>query len=290
MNSSQTMKIEKVLAGIDLGPDTGKVLAYASLFAKGLGASLHVLHVIDFLVTPPAYLDRYIEEEEKNAEEKFGTWKDRLRETGIEPALEVVVGRLQESFHSEIGKLKAGMLVIGFQHHALRRSSSEKLIKTLEMPVLVAKGKKAESAGIGSVSIRKVLCPVDFSEAAKKALKAAAEVASIFSSEIEVAHVVPTHVIKQKMVPGEHMDRLAEELLGQARGDLSDLLATSGIGGEGIILEGEPPKEIISLASRNDVDLIVMGARGHSFIRGILIGSVTDAVLRAYPCPVLVIH
>ena len=284
------MRIEKILAGIDLGPDTGKVLAYASLFAKGLGASLHVLHVIDFLVTPPAYLDRYIEEEEKNAEEKFRTWKDRLKEAGVEPALEVVVGRLQESFHSGIEKLKAGMLVIGFQHHALRRSSSEKLIKALEMPVLVAKGKKAESAGIGSVSIRKVLCPVDFSEASKKALRAAAEVADLFSSEIEVAHVIPTHIIKEKMVPGEHMDRLAQELSDQARDDLSKLLADSGICGEGIILEGEPHKGIISLASRDDVDLIVMGARGHSFIRGMLIGSVTDAVLRASPCPVLVMR
>ena len=282
--------MEKILAGIDLGPDTGKVLAYASFFAKGLGASLHVLHVIDFLVTPPAYLNRYMEEEKKSAEEKFLVWRNRLREAGVTPVMEVVVGRLQESFHSEIEKLNAGMLVLGFQSHALRRSSSEKLIKSLEMPMLVVKGKKAGSAGIGSVGVRKILCPVDFSEASKKALKAASEIAGVFSSEIEVVHVLPSHVIKEKMVPGEGMDRLTEELSGQARNSLIDFLAGSGIGKEGVIKEGEPHQEIVSLASGNDVDLIVMGARGRSFIGGTLIGSVTDAVLRSSPCPVLVMH
>jgi len=54
--------------------------------------------------------------------------------------------------------------------------------------------------------------------------------------------------------------------------------------------QGEPHKRIVALAKEKDIDLIVMGARGLGFIKGMLIGSVTDAVLKSSPCPVLVAH
>jgi nucleotide-binding universal stress UspA family protein len=284
------MTIEKLLAGVDLGPDTGKVLAYASFFAKGLGSSLHVLHVIDFLVTPPAYMDRYMEEERKKAEEEFLVWKKRLGESGIMPVMEVVVGRLHESFLSEVEKLDAKMLVLGFRSHALRRSSSEKLIKGLGMPMLVVRGEKAGTAGIGSVNIGKILCPVDFSEVSAKALKVASQIGRIFSSDLQVMHVLTDNIIKKKVPPGKDLEKVTKELLKQAGDNLADLLAGSGIGKEGTIEEGEPHDEILSAAREKDADLIVMGARGRSFMGGILIGSVTDAVLKSSPCPVLVIH
>jgi nucleotide-binding universal stress UspA family protein len=283
------MTTEKILAGVDLGPDTGKVLAYASFFAKSLGSSLHVLHVIDFLVTPPAYLNPYMEEEIRKAEENFLTWKNRLGESGISPVVEIVVGRLHESFLSEVEKLKAGMLVLGFRSHALRRSSSEKLIKGLGMPMLVVRGEKAESAEIGSVGVGKIICPVDFSEASRKALKSASEIANIFSADLEVIHVLPSHVIREK-ITSDDIGRVGNDLMVQAKDNLADLLAGCGIGKEGTIEEGEPHDEILSAAREKDADLIVMGARGRSFVKGMLIGSVTDAVLKSSPCPVLVIH
>lgn len=284
------MKIEKILAGVDLGPDTAKVLAYASFFAKGLGSSLHVLHVIDFLVTPPAYLERYMEDERIKAEKELLSWKSRLGQLGIAPAISIVVGRLHESFQSEVEKLNAGMVVLGFRSHALRRSSSEKLIKGLDVPMLVVKGEKAESAGIGSVSIGKILCPVDFSEASGRALKAASEIGRIFSSDLYAMHVITNHIIKNKVPPGEDLEKATKELLNQAKGDLANILTGAGIAEEGIVEEGEPHHEILSAASKKDADLIVMGARGRSFMGGILIGSVTDAVLKSSRCPVLVIH
>jgi len=58
----------------------------------------------------------------------------------------------------------------------------------------------------------------------------------------------------------------------------------------GTVEEGEPDRRIVSYAKEKDVDLIVIGARGLGRIEGMLIGSVTDAVLKSAPCPVLVIH
>jgi len=80
------------------------------------------------------------------------------------------------------------------------------------------------------------------------------------------------------------MRRDAEEKIREFIADLS--LSR----GEGIILIGEPYKEIVSNAAENDMDLIIMGARGLGLIEGILLGSVTDAVLRSSPCPVIIVH
>ncbi len=284
------MKIEKILAGIDFGPSTEIVTAYASFFAKGMGAVLDLLYVIDYLVTPPAYLVPYIEEEKKIAEKRFETLKKRFEDDGIKTETEVITGRLHESFEVAVEKTNADMLILGFISHTLRRSSSEKLIKGLQMPMLVVRGEKAELARNGSVKIRKVLCPIDFSEASKKALKVANEIKDIFSADLEVIHILPNHIIKIKIEKIKDRDRVLQELHDEARNNLNNILSNYDIEKSGVIEKGEPDKRIISFSREKDIDLIVMGARGLGFIKGMLIGSVTDAVLKSSPCPVLVIH
>jgi nucleotide-binding universal stress UspA family protein len=284
------MKIDRVLAGIDFGPSTEIVTAYASFFAKGMGAALTLLYVIDYLVTPPAYLALYIEEEKKVAEEKFAILKKRFKDDGIKTETEVIVGRLRESFDMAVEKTNADMLILGFISHALRRSSSEKLIKGLQMPMLVVRGEKAESARKGSVKIRRILCPTDFSEASKKALKVASELKDIFSAELDVIYVLPNYIIKQKIRKLKDRDKIIQELFEDTRENFKKILSDYNIEKAGIIDEGEPYRKIVSFSKEKDVDLIIMGARGLGFIKGMLIGSVTDAVLKSSPCPVLVIH
>lgn len=284
------MKIERILAGIDFGPATEGVIGYSSFFAEIMGASLDLLYVIDYLVTPPAYLAPYMEEEKKVAEEKFSELKKQLTDKGIKTKTEVIVGRLHESFETTIKRVNADMLILGFMSHALRRSSSEKLIKGLQMPMLVVRGEKAESSKKESIKINRILCPIDFSDASGKALKVAKELKDIFSSKLYVLNILTSHVIKKKMKKIKDYDRAIKELIEQASNDLKNFLKDYDIKDSGMIEQGEPDKRIVSFSKENDIDLIVMGARGLSFIKGMIIGSVTDAVLKSSPCPVLVIH
>jgi len=284
------MKIDRVLAGIDFGPSTEIVTAYALFFAKTMGASLNLLYVIDYLVTPPAYLAPYMEEEKKVAEKKFAALEKRLRASGIKAETKVISGRLHESFNAMVEKINADMLVLGFMSHVLRRSSSEKLIKGLQMPMLVVRGEKADSARMDSIKIRRILCPTDFSEASKKALKVANDLKDIFSAEMAVIHVLPNHIIKIKIEKVRDRDRVLQELNDEARDNLKNFLSNYDIEKSGVIEEGEPAKRIISFSKEKDIDLIVMGARGLGLMKGMIIGSVTDAVLKSSPCPVLVIH
>jgi nucleotide-binding universal stress UspA family protein len=283
------MKVEKILACVDLGPDTDVITRYASHFAKAKKASINLLYVIDYLTTPPAYLAPYIEEEKKTAEKKLESLKKRVAGNDIETAAGVVVGRLNESIGTVMKKINADMLVLGFRSHALRRSSSEKLIKGLQIPMLVVKGEKTEAAKTGTVNIKKILCPVDFSEISGNALKTAMALGNIFNATLDVLHIFPSYKIQEIGSPDDR-DRAMKEMLENAKGRLDGFLGDAGIAEPGIIEKGEPYKEIVSFSKGNDIDLIVMGARGLGLIKGMLIGSVTDAILKSSPCPILVIH
>lgn len=284
------MKIKKIIAGIDFGPFTDEVIEYSSFFAEVFDASLNLLYVIDYLITPPTYLAPYIEEEKRIAEGKYSELKKKLTDKGIKTKTKVITGRLHESFDAEIRKMNADMLVLGFMHHVLRRSSSEKLIKGLQMPMLVVRGERAESSKKESVKINRILCPVDFSDISGKALEAAKELRNIFSSKLYVLNIIPSYVIKKKMKKYKDYDKAIKELFEQTSSSLNNFLKDHDIKDSGLIEKAEPDKRIVSFSIEKDIDLIVMGARGLSFIKGMIIGSVTDAVLKSSPCPVLVIH
>ena len=281
------MKIRKILTGIDLSPSSEPIIAYAAHIASVTRASLDLLYVVDYLVTPPVYLEPYLEEEKKSALEKLNGYLERLSQKDITAEAEVVIGRLQEAFDNKMKKTESDMLVLGFSSHILRRSSSEKIIKSLQAPMLVVRGEKAKTARIGSVNIKKILCPVDFSERSKEAFMIAVDSMKIFSASLEVLSVVPSYksikVNKNREIK-DNMNLLVEETTSKLKefSPLQDIERT--------VMHGNPYETISSHAKEKDVDLTIMGARGLGLIKGMLIGSVTDAVLKSSPCPVMVIH
>jgi nucleotide-binding universal stress UspA family protein len=283
------MKIEKILAGIDLGSSTEIVLAYALFLARTMRASVDLLYVIDYLITPPAYLLPYMEEEKRAAEKKLRGLKEKHFPDDIKTETKVTVGRLHESFEAAVKKTQADILVLGFMYHALRRSSSEKLIKGLQMPMIVVRGEKAEQAKKSHIKISRILCPTDFSDASGKALNIAMELQEKMSAKLDILHVCPNYRIK-KMQESPDREKAIQEMRDKAVEKFDVFLHDFGIKESGIIDEGEPHSRIAAFAAENDIDLIVMGARGLGLLKGMLIGSVTDAVLKSSPCPVLIIH
>ncbi|MCF8095654.1 MAG: universal stress protein, partial [Desulfobacteraceae bacterium] len=56
------------------------------------------------------------------------------------------------------------------------------------------------------------------------------------------------------------------------------------------VLVGRPFAELTSYADENDIDLIVLGVRGHGMVENLMVGSTTDRVVRGAPCPVLSVY
>lgn len=283
------MKIRSILAGVDFEKQTDAVLAYSGFFARRFGASVHLLHVIDYLVTPPSYLDRYVDQEKSRAEERLASLSQALSAEGIQVQARVMIGRPQAAFESAILKTGADLVVLGFVAHVLRRSTSEKLIKGLQMPMLVVRGAKAEKSHAMPIALRTILCPVDFSEFSKKALTVAAQLADGFSAELKIVHVLSESVTKKVKSYGES-ERFLQDWYDREEKRLRDLASNIAPKSTAFMERGDPAERIVARAKEADIDLIVIGARGIGLIAGLFIGSVTDTVIKTAPCPVLVIH
>ncbi len=84
----------------------------------------------------------------------------------------------------------------------------------------------------------------------------------------------------------EALEQRAEGILEAAAASLVE----AGFEPERKVLVGSPASEIIGEAANGGYDMVVMGRHGRGFLKGFLIGSVSDRVVRHAPCPVLVVH
>jgi nucleotide-binding universal stress UspA family protein len=110
-----------------------------------------------------------------------------------------------------------------------------------------------------------------------------------FAAQLDVLNVFPGYMLT-KLGTREAGEKALKEFYEKAKNDLYGFFRDSGLEGSGTVEGGEPGRRIVSYSKEKDIDLIVMGARGLGLFRSMLIGSVTDAVLKFSPCPVFVIH
>jgi len=133
----------------------------------------------------------------------------------------------------------------------------------------------------------KILVPTDYSDCSLAALKHAASLAREANGSLLIVHVreQPSAYVWPDAVPAE--DPLPQDvaLLLQA---LSD--GQQQVHFEERRLEGAPVPTIISLATDEHVDLIVMGTTGRTGLQRLLLGSVAEEVVRHAPCPVLTLR
>jgi len=151
----------------------------------------------------------------------------------------------------------------------------------------------------------KILVPLDGSEHSLRALEIAIQMAKKFEGKITLIHVysvtVRPIIVPEPttftppgipvMTPTE-VSKVAEASRKAGSRILDDgeqKVKTEGAQVETLLKEGHTVQEIINTAREGKFDLIVMGARGLSKIKEILLGSVSDGVTRNAPCPVLVV-
>lgn len=143
------------------------------------------------------------------------------------------------------------------------------------------------------IEMDRILCPVDFSEFSTRALERAVRLGKWFDARVEVLHVIPF-----SMPPGAGLPYLAIPLEAtraqreRAIRDVGDLVAPylgEGVPIETKVLEGDPWRVIRDEAEAIPADLLVMGTHGRSGFEHLLLGSVTEKVLRRAPCPVITV-
>lgn len=142
------------------------------------------------------------------------------------------------------------------------------------------------------IQIAHVLCPVDFSDYSRRALHYAVALAQWYRATLTLLHVqVPPSI---PAGPPEVLPTfvLTRDQRQQLIASLREIAATEV--GERVpsrleVVEGNAAREIVAWAQRLSSDLIVMGTHGASGFERLLLGSVTEKVLRRASCPVLTV-
>jgi nucleotide-binding universal stress UspA family protein len=146
-----------------------------------------------------------------------------------------------------------------------------------------------------SIFPTKILLATDGSEATVQATLRAVDIADETDSELHLVHVgvVPPLPVSYPGTVGythklyEQIEEESRELL---RKESWQVQATGGTVAGAHLRVGVVDREIVALAKELEVGLIVMGCRGHRGIRRAIEGSISDAVIRQAPCPVLVVR
>ncbi|MBF0505388.1 MAG: universal stress protein [Nitrospirae bacterium] len=286
-----------ILAAVDFGADTEKVLSYALWLSQALDdgdGDITMLNAMDYALTPPAYLLPYIDQEEEAIGAELKKWADLLKPYGATARGRIAFGRLVETFSKTILELTVAALVLAHKSHLIRTSSSERLMKSLAIPMLVVRGQKADSSVLGSVAIKNILCAVDFSDHSRKAFEFALFLSRKNSSTLTVTHILSSIKLEKSF---DRLSNLSEEEKQGYRNhsyqeaeksicSLSDICD----GAERIVRTGVPYKAINELAVEKNAELVVIGAQGVSSTKGVLLGSVAEALVKSSPCPVMLVR
>ena len=135
------------------------------------------------------------------------------------------------------------------------------------------------------MELKKILCPVDFSDFCHAANEYASLLAESSGAEIVYLHVALPDVTFSSYA---YVDLQSEAE--QDRKRLEEIKPTvSGIKASYEVEFGSPSSTIVEFAQEHNVDMIVMGTHGRSGWRRVTMGSVAEAVVRNASCPVLAI-
>ena len=279
----------QILACIDGSSYSASVCDHAAWAAGQLGTSVSIVHVIDAheshvivadwsgslgLSDHETLLEEYtaLDAQRGRLAQKRGRLMldeaiERVRAAGVQ---DVVARQRQGALVDTIVDLEseASLIVIGKRGESAETatqhlgSNLERVVRAVHTPILVTSR--------AFQPIRRFLIAYDGGRSMRRAIVRLAHTALLTGAECRIL-----------MVSDD--EAAARRELDEASGPL----ARAGFNPELSVRSGDPDDEILAEVEREGIDLLVMGAYGHSRIRTLIIGSTTTATLRRCPVPVL---
>ena len=154
--------------------------------------------------------------------------------------------------------------------------------------------KKSSNEAAVPLPVKKILVPVDFSDCSLFALRYAVSLAKQVDAKLLLVHVASSLLTPPEM-EYVHLDlkKFQAEIEKHATAKLAALAQKeipATLPASPVIRHGTPWEEITGAATDHQADLIVIGTRGYSGIKHVLLGSTAEKVVRFAGCPVLVVR
>ena len=298
------IKLKRILFPTDFSRCADQALTHAVYLAEKYQAALHLLHVVTLFEDQPDVLSDEIAETEalvKKLEEKAEIELQNVANTHGSDDMEIVTNQKRAisaapAILEYASKNNIDLIVMGTNGrrgigHLLLGSATEEVVRLADCPVFTIR----ESEEVKPIKLfERILVPIDFSEHSKKAISYAKEIADSYSANLQLLHVIedtihPAYSLSGKssifdLVPGIEED---------CRRRMDELIQESGIPKEIteiIVKGGQAAHDIIKFAKEKSSDLVVIATHGLTGIEHLLLGSVTEKVVRMAPCPVFTVN
>ncbi|GEM_PF-1124981 len=295
---------KKIVASLDLSDYSPEVLETASNLAAKFGSDLYLLHVLEKKVFPrelmgtfaqPSELEEVYSSLSEYAQQELHKYSERAREVlGKEPTIAVRQGHPVNQILEFLDETGADLIVIGYHRKvpgiiAELGAVTEKIARHSPAHVYIVKEE---------FKIKSVLAPIDFSERSKKSLEVAASISEKFGARLSLLYVLETPKIDRESLPDTLKWKVDKFISTEGERERYQLEAwTKQLTEEGCCVvtsifvdTGEPVRKILEYAEDEEVDLIVMATRGLSGLKRVLMGSVTEKVIRKSRQSVLVVR
>jgi universal stress protein E len=271
----------KILLATDFSESSDNVIENAVELAKTFQSKIILLHVLpDDIKNEKA---KQLLNQAATAQLKSVT--EKINSAGVETEKSILeYGHHFDKINQVADTVNANIILVGsgekMEKDAYKLgTTAEKIIQKSNKPVWVVKKDMP-------LSVKNILCPVDFSTESKRALENAIILARRFKAKLTIFSVYENYYsssLRSKVnweelnefASSDHMNEL-DSFLGNF--NLTDL------DWQKEIIGGNPATEILEAISRNQSDLLIMGTTGKSGLSRFLMGSVTEKVIRGVPC------
>lgn len=145
--------------------------------------------------------------------------------------------------------------------------------------------------------LKNILVPVDGSEHALKAMELAGDLAEKYDSELTVLYVSSKDISEEfrafieieytaleRKDMGGILERTGQKLINSLLEKAKQVRPTKKL-----VLYGDPTTNIIEYVKENNIDTVVMGSRGMSDLKGLLVGSVSHKVSNLVECTCIMV-
>lgn len=279
--------ITSVLAPTDLSDSSIPALRYARMFADRFSAKLTVMYTEP--VVYPVELAGPADGVYINTSPEHHAQLCREVELHAAPAMagrpydiDVTIGLPVPSILAAATERDTDLIIMGthLRRHGWRRallgSVSEGVLHGSECPVLTVATRDG-SAGAAPYTITNIMCPVNFTEAARESLHAAGRLADAFGARLTIVHVVEADEVTNMKADEEKVRRWVAP-------ELQDVCSFREL-----VVRGGPAERVLDCADDVGCDFLVIGAQHKLFRDATVIGTTTERLIRFASCPVMVV-
>ncbi len=296
------MKInfQRILCATDLSDFSNSAVMQAIGMAREFGSQLFICHVVDLPMVSMhgaafVYPEDQIEEMKTGAMDQI---KGLVMNTELDWEALVETGPVSATLCRLAVEKQADLAIVSTHGRTgLKRlflgSVTERVMRTIACPLLVVtppeKGGAIEKQFKG-FGFKQILVGCDFSADSGRAVEFGFSLAQEFEAAIHLVHVVEPFVYRDNMLPEATRTEAITELATGSRQRLENLVPKDAHNWCKVELaceNGKPFQVLKKYAETHQIDLIVLGVRGHSLVETMLLGSTTDRVIRNVACPVL---